>query len=186
MSPKEVLEMNKNLINIYSLIMLECRLSLEDASKIFSIDRKVLEEYLLSSNNSHFRALQYLVYYEAPSFRDNPKGKWKATLLVRKLYQILKNSNKDERIVALNDYIKMLQSPDLSFIGQKNKFRYTKEEKEKVLKFRLKYAASSTMLPIDHSRIEIWEKELEEGEFKTRLGLLREYLQSIRFKNLRK
>ena len=34
--------MNQNLLKIYALIMLECRLPLEDASALFKIDSKLL------------------------------------------------------------------------------------------------------------------------------------------------
>lgn len=37
--------MNKNLAIIYALIMLECRLSYEDASRIFKIDMETLKKF---------------------------------------------------------------------------------------------------------------------------------------------
>ena len=57
---------------------------------------------------------------------------------------------------------------------------YTREEKEQILKYRLKYAVSGknmeTIFHIDKGSIVKWERELPEEELKFRLEILRRYL----------
>lgn len=172
--------MNKNLVIIYALIMLECRLSYEDASRIFKIDMETLKEIL--ENVKRIRELYYplnYLAYETERFTENKRGIWKAFLLVRRLINILKIQDKEERKQLLNAFIKDLNGPNVTFAITK-KGNYSPEEKKQILKYRLKYAKTNydlkNELNISHIAIKNWEARLPEGdELKMRLQVFRSY-----------
>lgn len=174
--------MNKNIVRIYALIMLECRLSLEDASRIFNVDINRLKEELNIKNlkSELFDAIEYLLYEITCYPLDNKRGIFKANIYIRRLRYILKNPNKKQLKDDLNDLVNDLKGPDISFVLKKEQScRYSKEEKEKILKYRLKFRKTGTALRymhIDKSNILNWENELSEGDLKTRLQILRNYL----------
>lgn len=184
--------MNKNLIIIYALIMLECRLSLEDASKIFKVDAQKLSENFNQETLSEniYDAMKYL-YHEAMCFsEENKKGLFKANLYIRKLRKILKNPNQEDRKKELELFINDLKGPDINFVLEKpQKCRYTDREKELILKYRLKYCITGVDMyaafHIFHQVIHDWEYNLPECELKTRLGILRDYLDN-RYKGTRR
>lgn len=99
-------------------------------------------------------------------------------LLLSRFYKIIKMEDKTVRRENLNQYIEMLSKPRLEFLMNKNDSNYSLEEKEQILKYRLKYAVNGKDLSVDHLAILHWENALPEGEFKTRLEILREYLQT--------
>lgn len=184
--------MNKNLVIIYALIMLECRLSLEDASKIFKVDAQKLSENFNQETLSDniYDAMKYL-YHETMCFsEENKRGLFKANLYIRKLRKILKNPNRVERKKELEFFINDLKGPDISFVLEKSqKCRYTDREKELILKYRLKFRVTNTeMYSTFHIYYQIfrkWENNLPECELKTRLSILRNYLDN-KYKGIRR
>lgn len=176
--------MNKNLVKIYTLIMLECRLSLEDASRIFQVDINKLKENLTINilGGELYEAIKYLSHEVNCYPLDNSRGLFKASIYIRRLRKILKISNEIERKTELEEFIKDLQGPDIRFALEKplTGAKYEKEEKELILKYHLKYMLTGLeMMQIFHIHKESlirWEQELPESELKTRLSILREYL----------
>lgn len=183
--------MNKNTALCYALIMLECRLSLEDASKIFGVDMTELKESFNAKNIGlpYCSALDYLSHEIANYSSENKRGIFKANLYIRKYRRILKNSNKEERKKELEELFLDLMGPDISFAIDKCTY-YTPEEKERILKYRLKFAKNNSEMKaafhMNHIALQKWEDELPEGELKERLGIYREYTKSKYFARLRK
>lgn len=176
--------MNKNLVIIYAYIMLECRLSIEKASRIFRLDKDTFQNHLNFNilPIEVIKALRYLEFETKSYGLDNKRGIFKANLYIRKLRRILAKYKGEERKKKLEDLVNDLKGPDIRFVLEKNIIgvMYTKEEKEQILKYRLKYAVScknmETIFHIDKGSIVKWEKELPEDELKFRLEILRKYL----------
>jgi len=174
--------MNKNLLRIYALIMIECRLSLEDASRLFNIDAGRLNEELSvrNLNLDLFDAIEYLKFEASGYPLDNKRGLFKANIYVRRLKRILGNQDKTQPKAELDDLVRDLKGPDISFAFEKShSCKYSKEEREKILKYCLKYCKTGYAIEkyfhVNHERIKAWENELPEGELKTRLQMLREF-----------
>lgn len=176
--------MNKNLVIIYAYIMLECRLSIEKASEIFRVDKDTFQNNLNLTilPIEVMKALKYLEFETKSYISDNKRGIFKANLYIRKLRKILAKPQGEERKQELEDLVNDLKGPDIRFVLEKNTIgvMYTKEEKEQILKYRLKYAVSGknmeTIFHIDKGSIVKWERELPEEELKFRLEILRRYL----------
>lgn len=175
--------MNKNLVIMYAFIMLECRLSFEDASRIFNVDIiKLKENFNLENLDSEILyALNYLEYETNCYEEVNNRGLFKANIYIRKLRSILRNPDKEELKRKLQDFCDDLKGPNIRFVLEKEiNCSYQSSEKEKILKYRLKYAVSGKemqkMFHIHKETLVRWEKELPEGELKTRLSILRSYL----------
>jgi len=176
--------MNKNLVIIYAYIMLECRLSIEKASEIFRVDKDTFQNNLNLTilPIEVMKALKYLEFETKSYVSDNKRGIFKANLYIRKLRKILAKPQGEERKQELEDLVNDLKGPDIRFVLEKNTIgvMYTKEEKEQILKCRLKYAVSGknmeTIFHIDKGSIVKWERELPEEELKFRLEILRRYL----------
>lgn len=173
--------MYRNTVIYYALIMLECRLSLTDASRIFGIEETKLYENLnLKNLEDLYFPIKYLLHETTIYQTDNRRGIFKASIYIRRLRRILKNPNKEERKEELNAFLTDLMGPDIRFVLAKElNARYTSEEKEKILKYRLKYAVSGLDLEsgyhLDHEFLTKWEKELPNRELKERLAILRNY-----------
>lgn len=179
--------MNQNLLKIYALIMLECRLPLEDASTLFKIDSKLLEKNLTDPNivsSLIADGIKYLIYYEAfDTYDDLEKRQFKANLYLRKLFKIFKEENKETRKEKLNQFIMDISGPNLNFLSYRNPNKsYSPEEKRKILIFQLKFALSNQILHerfgIHHNTIKMATNELTEENLKRRLISLNEFLQS--------
>ena len=114
--------MNKNLLRIYALIMIECRLSLEDASRLFNIDAGRLNEELSIRNLSLdlFDAIEYLKFEASGYQLDNKRGLFKANIYVRRLKRILGNQDKTQLKAELDDLVRDLKGPDISFAFEKS------------------------------------------------------------------
>lgn len=136
--------MNKNLVIIYAYIMLECRLSIEKASEIFRIDKDTFQNNLNLTilPIEVMKALRYLEFETKSYVSDNKRGIFKANLYIRKLRKILAQTQGEERNKKLEDLVNDLKGPDIRFVLEKNTIgvMYTKEEKEQILKYCLKYA----------------------------------------------
>lgn len=176
--------MNKNLVIIYAFIMLECRLSIEKASEIFRIDKDTFQNNLNLTilPIEVMKALRYLEFETKSYVSDNKRGIFKANLYIRKLRKILAQTQGEERKKKLEDLVNDLKGPDIRFVLEKNTIgvMYTKEEKEQILKYCLKYALPNKEMEIGfriyHESINKWIRELPEGELKIRLEILRRYL----------
>ncbi len=176
--------MNKNLVIIYAFIMLECRLSIEKASEIFRIDKDTFQNNLNLTilPIEVMKALRYLEFETKSYVSDNKRGIFKANLYIRKLRKILAQTQGEERKKKLEDLVNDLKGPDIRFVLEKNTIgvMYTKEEKEQILKYCLKYALPNKEMEIGfriyHESINKWIRELPEGELKIRLEILRKYL----------
>ena len=176
--------MNKNLVIIYAYIMLECRLSIEKASEIFRVDKDTFQNNLNLTilPIEVMKALKYLEFETKSYVSDNKRGIFKANLYIRKLRKILAKPQGEERKQELEDLVNDLKGPDIRFVLEKNTIGvlYTKEEKEQILKYRLKFKfpgkKMETIFHISNESIIRWERELPECELKTRLEMLRRYL----------
>ncbi len=182
--------MKQPLIRIYALIMLECRLSLKDASTLFKIEEPSLEIALTDPSLPKIiiNAIKYLIYYEAlDTYDDKNKNLFKAKLYLRKLDKILREKDKETRKAWLSSFITNLSGPSLNFLSYKQLGEiYTQEEKDMILKFRLKYAVSDSSFRqyqhIDPATIQKMQSSLPENNFKKRLNALDDYFYSLRSK----
>ncbi len=176
--------MNRNLVIIYAYIMLECRLSLEEASRIFHIDKDTLKNNfnLTIFPKEILEALEYLEFEATNYDLDNKRGLFKANLYVRRLRKILAKPKGEERGQELEALVNDLKGPDIRFVLEKNTIGvlYTKEEKEQILKYRLKFKLPGKRMEelfhISNESIIRWERKLPECELKTRLEILRRFL----------
>ena len=186
--------MNKRMLFIYMLIMLEARLSLEDASKLFGIPKEELEERILARKDYpyfYIDALKYLVYRESllPSY-NRAKSLFMGKLLLKRLHKILHIPDSQMRKEELDKFVKVLSGPDLKHVLYRKIGPYSEEDKKLILSYRLKYAVSNkemyAIFKIRHDRLEKWENELEESKLKTQLINLRDYLNSCYFEERRR
>lgn len=162
--------MNNTLQLIYTLIMLECRLSLEDASKLFKIDAEELRKEMMRKSTLSYKlkkALEYLIYESYTYPKPNTKGIWKAQNFLRRLYKILAIEDKDEKKELLRKFIIMLYGPDITFTINRNT-PYTEKEKIILLKYRVKYGCYNAEMKkiAAHATLSNWEEALEDGELK--------------------
>ena len=172
--------MNKVLLKIYVLIMLECRLSVEDASILFGVEpeqlRKEIMDFLKLGSLQH--SVEYLLYEVSYYRGENKKGLFKAKVYTNKLYKILKVKNKEEKAALLNQLIKVLQGPDIRSLIDKTGL-YTEDEKYSILKYQAKYGYSvremAKRFGFDQHAIKRWTDNLTDPELKIRLGILKEY-----------
>lgn len=171
--------MNNTLAKIYTLIMLECRLPLEEASKLFKVSKALLED-AIRTKTGLYKSFKYLeiecINYPAGLAR----AKWKAEIYLRRLQKILRVQDKAERVRLLNEFIVALAGPNIMFAIDKCQ-KYTDEEKNAIMKYRLKYAVSGLELQdsyhVKESTLALWEEKLpDDSELKIRLGILRNYL----------
>lgn len=180
--------MNPVIAKFYVLIMLECRLSYEEASRIFNTSVETLKNELFSKNLECYKpALDYL-FYETSCYKgDNRKGIFKASIYIQRLRKSLKNSDKQARINELNALLIDLLGPNIDFA--KNRTKYTDEERQKILKYFLKFGQNSISMRyefnISHGAITNWTNNLPEGELKTRLEIFRNY-RSDRYLSLKR
>lgn len=183
--------MNKNMVLLYTLIMLECRLSLEDASRIFGVERRELWENLTINviGQDYYHSIKHLLYEVSCYKGNNEKGVFKAQLYIRRLRKILKIQDKAERKEKLQNLYQDLMGPDIRFAFDKITI-YSPKERELILKYCLKYGRTGVQMEKDfhitHEAIKKWEEELPNGELKERLKILREYRQDLYFARNRK
>lgn len=169
--------MNPKMINIYALIILECRLSKLSVSRIFKIDYSQIEETFLRTE--YRDALNYLFNYESQDPRVNDKkGVFKATLLLSQLKKILEITNVEERNTALSAFVSKLSGHDLEFL-QEDKRIYTDEEKLAILKFQLKFRLAANEIQsyygIRKATIGYWRNNCPDADLKLRLEILKEF-----------
>ena len=176
--------MNKQLLGIYVLIMLECRLSLEEASQIFKIPKEELEQAITNREDIgeiYLRAIKYLIYTESYStpVLDNQKGIFKAKMLYNRLIKILKIENVLEKKEFLTNFIQELKGPDVIKIRDSSGKFYNNEERRLLLKFKLKYGLSNrlftTLTGIEARKLSNWEEDLDDQYLKLRLQKLRDH-----------
>lgn len=184
------IKMKQTTVIIYALIMLECRLSLEDASKIFNIDIEILRKEITDEKKikNHLPAVTYLLH-ETSCYKDNnKKGIFKASVYLSRLRKILSLESKEERITLLNQFIIALSGPNIGFAKNKQG-RYSEDEKKIVLKHCIKYGCASRDIlecsGITYNALKRWKDDLPEGELKARLHILNDYQLSI-FEHYRK
>lgn len=172
--------MNQTLVRIYLLIMLECRLSFSEAASIFKVDPRELENAIRYSSFfiNYEYALYFLKHETSCCIGVSERNRFKAIFYLRKLNRITKLESKEEKVAAFNALLTDLSGPDISFVYEK-KGCYTKEEKELILKYRVKYAVPINVMA---SRFSIWKNSiinwtnaLPEGPLKTQLKLLNEF-----------
>lgn len=167
--------------------MLECRLSLKEASTLFKIEEPSLKIALTDPSLPPIitEAIKYLIYYEAlDTYDDKNKNLFKAKLYLGKLDKILREKNKETRKAWLSHFITCLSGPSLAFLSYKRLGEfYTQEEKDMILKFRLKYAISVSSFRyyehIDPATIKRMQASLPEGNLKKRLNALDDYLYTL-------
>jgi len=172
--------MQNKIILVY--IILESRLSFDDACKLFKISKEELETIMnCCLNQTLHRALKYLFYCETKisCFSNPEKAKFKATLLYKKYLNILKIENEDERKEKLNLFIRDISGSKMESLKDKNKRYFTIEEKELVFKHQIKFALTFRDLQYFyniHSQILLkWKSELQDEQLKNRLKCLDEY-----------
>ena len=175
--------MQNKIILIY--IILESRLSFEDACELFKISKEELETIMnCCVNQTLHRALKYLFYCESKisSFSNPEKAKFKATLLYKKYLNILKIKNEEERKVKVNLFMKDLSGNRIESLKDKNKRYFTIEEKEFIFKHQIKFALTFRELEYFyniHSQILLkWKNDLQDEQLKNRLKCLDEYKMS--------
>ena len=155
--------------------MLESRLSLDDASRLFKVSKEDLTNALKHLDYTTSQGLKYLINYESIHPTYNSKlSMLKASFLLNRLKNILTIEDNNERNKALEKFVAQLYGPVIK-ITHGEYSSYTKEEKEAILKYRLKYALNSSDFLVDHCHLRKWESELEDGELKTKLNVLRNY-----------
>lgn len=172
--------MNQTLVRIYLLIMLECRLSFSEAASIFKVDPRELENAIRYSSFfiNYEYALHFLKHETSCCIEGSERNRFKAMFYLRKLNRITKLESREEKVAAFNALLKDLSGPDISFVYEK-KGRYTEEEKELILKYRVKYAVPINIMAsrfsILKNSIINWTNDLPEGPLKTQLKLLNEF-----------
>ncbi len=184
--------MNKKLVYVMGLIMLECRLSLDTASKLFRVDKNTLEVNLKEVFKGNYflaKSIDYLMYYESFAHLNEDKGKFKAVLLINRFYKIEQIKDANLRRELLNRYMADLEGPNLKDIDFQ-KGIYTEEERYKILKYRLKYRLSGEdirkTLGVKHAALASWEANLTDQDLKIRLEILREHLTENYRKKMRR
>ncbi len=126
--------------------------------------------------------MEYLEFEATNYDLDNKRGLFKANLYVRRLRKILAKPKGEERGQELEALVNDLKGPDIRFVLEKNTIGvlYTKEEKEQILKYRLKFKLPGKRMEelfhISNESIIRWERKLPECELKTRLEILRRFL----------
>lgn len=179
-------------IDLKIQMILESRVSLEDASVIFSIPKEELvtmaSKYRSPLATNLQEALQYLFYYEATYYKEREKKKTRfmAKSWLKRYLNLCRIKDKREQSQALTDFKKSFIDEKVKNFPNREKKILTSEEKEDLLRYQLKYALNNSFI-IEvfhvgrHSYLE-WIENNISGSLKRRYGLLNEYWTTFREK----
>ncbi len=181
-------------IDLKIQMILESRVSLEDASVIFSIPKEELvimaSKYRSPLSTNLQEALQYLFYYEATYYkeRDRKKTRFMAKAWLKRYLNLCRTKDKREQSQALTNFKKSFIDEKVKNFPNREKKILTSEEKEDLVRYQLKYALNNSFI-IEafrvgkHSYLE-WIENNISGSLKRRYGLLNEYWTIIYEKKL--
>lgn len=177
-------------------MILESRVCIEDASIIFNISLERLRDLADSSatslilNRELREAIRYLFNYEATYYNDEDKKKtrWLAKLWLRKYINILKIEDKKEQGESLKDFKDRFIDKKAKLIARENHNNLSREDKDTVLRYQIKYGLSNKdlaeILSLSRDIFTSWAKSSNNEFIKKRYFLLNEYYKTIRESNL--
>lgn len=173
---------------IYALIVLECRLSREQACALFSKSNEELEGLFYNLFFSHpmiYEALKYVFNYETvlPNAAREKRAKTLAWMYLRRLITILKEKDLKKKSKDLNSFVKNLEGPDISFAFKKKSGEYTEEEKALLTRFQVKYALSNSAIGrkmhMGHTTVLMWGMQVKDEKLRQLYQELHEYYLSM-------
>jgi len=145
---------------IYTLIILECRLSISISKHLFGDDtlNKIIE--FANTNNMRLRTALQFCFMTANeySYKTRKKNAFKASLLFRRLQKIRQESDKEKRRKDLTLLVSDLEgSEQFEKLFLKPTINWSEEDKKYFLKYKIKYVFSDRELANNYtiSRVSI-------------------------------
>ena len=175
--------MNNLTAYIYSLIILESRMSIEVASKVFNVNKDILLKGVIHQNFSceKLRAIEFCIYENEAGFVNTKKSIFIGKLLFEKYKKILKSENNKGKLIL---FIKELEGKEkIDALFEKNISFWTIEDKEQFFKYKIKFAVDNHELPkrfpITRQTISRWVSNHPEGNIKEELLALNGFVSKI-------
>jgi len=175
--------MNNLTAYIYALIILESRMSIESASKVFNVDKNVLLKDLMLKNFSceKIRAIKFCEYENKVGLVNIKKSIFIGKLLYERLKRILKSEAKKDKLTL---FIKELDGKEkIDLLFEKNLSIWTLEDKEQFFRYKIKFALDNhelpKMFPVTRQTISRWISNHPEGNIKEELLALNGFVGKI-------
>lgn len=175
-------------------MILESRVSLEDASVIFSIPREELaamaDKYRSTLSSNLQVALQYLFYYEATYYKEKEKKKSRfiAKAWLTRYLNLCRIEDRREQSQALIKFKKSFIDEKVKDFPTRDKRTLTSSERESLIRYQLKYGVNNTdmseVFRVNHNCYLAWTSNIKDVSLKRRYELLNEYWTIIYEKKL--
>ena len=168
---------------IYALIILESRMSIDVASKLFNVDEVILLNSVIYQNFSceKLRAIKFCIYENEAGYVNIKKSIFNGKLLFERYKKILRSDDKKNKLIL---FIKELEGKEkIDALFEKNISFWTLEDKEQFFKYKIKFAIDNHELPkrfpVTRQTISRWVSNHPEGNIKDELLALNGFVGKI-------